>query len=63
MYHWYVYGDVPPVAATLNVTEAPAVTVWLVGWVVIANACVLAETVTRAEADLEVSATLVALTL
>ena len=35
--HWYVGAGVP-LAAAVNVIDAPAVTVWLAGWVVIAGA-------------------------
>ncbi len=35
--HWYVGAGVP-VAVTLKLAEPPAVTVWLLGWVVIEGA-------------------------
>jgi hypothetical protein len=53
--HWYV-GVGVPLAATVKEAEAPAVTVALAGWVVIAGAVVAALTVSVAAEDVAVPA-------
>ena len=60
--HWNV-GAGLPLAAAVNVTELPAVTVLLAGWVVIAGAVGAAFTVSVAAVDVALPAALVATTV